>query len=96
MSAPDVRRVAETGDDGTHMHDEHDGWARERAPGDRSPITHGPQGPDETARLIALTDDVARRLQGACRGIAPGAFDALVREIAFTRWRWDQRRRHGG
>lgn len=77
------------------MYDEHDGRASDRAPEPRSPITHGPQGPDETARLIAITDDVARRLQGACRGMSPVAFDALVREIAFTRWRWDQRRRRG-
>ena len=78
------------------MYDEHDGRTSGRAPDHRSPITHGPQGPDETARLIAMTDDVARRLQGACRGMSPAAFDALVREIAFTRWRWDQRNRRGG
>jgi hypothetical protein len=77
------------------MHDEHDGRTPNRAPDHRSPITHGPQGSDETAHLIAMTDDVARRLQGACRGMSPAAFNALVREIAFTRWRWDQRRRHG-
>ena len=78
------------------MHDEHDGRQPDRAPGDRAPITHGPRGSDETDRLIAITDDVARRLQGACRGMPPAAFDALVREIAFTRWRWDVRRRRGG
>ena len=81
---------------GTHMHDEHDGRAADRAPDHRSPITHGPQGPDETARLIATTDEIARRLRGACRGMPPAAFDALVREIALTRWRWDARRRRGG
>jgi hypothetical protein len=78
------------------MYDEHDGRTSDRAANPRSPITHGPQGPDETARLIATTDDVARRLQGACRNMSPAAFDALVREIAFTRWRWDQQRRRGG
>ncbi len=78
------------------MYDEHDSRTSSRAPDHRSPSTHGPQGPDETARLIAMTDDVARRLQGACRSMSPAAFDALVREIAFTRWRWDQRNRRGG
>jgi hypothetical protein len=80
---------------GTHMQDEHDGRAADRAPDHRWPITPGPQGPDETARLIAMTDEVARRLRGACLGMPPAAFDALVREIALTRWRWDARRRRG-
>jgi hypothetical protein len=42
-----------------------------------------------------MTDEVARRLRGACLGMPPAAFDALVREIALTRWRWDARRRRG-
>jgi hypothetical protein len=80
------------------MHDEHDGGAPERGPDhpSRRPPAFGPQGPAEGARLIAITDEVARRLRGACRGMPPAAFDALVREIAFTKWRWEARHRHGG
>jgi hypothetical protein len=79
------------------MHDEHDGGPPER-PEHPSPIpaAFGPRGQDEGARLIALTSEVAQRLRGACRGMPPAAFDALVREIALTKWRWEVRHRHGG
>jgi hypothetical protein len=78
------------------MHDEHDGGLPERA--NRSPraaTASGPRGTDDGARLTALTSEVARRLQGACRGMPPAAFDALVREIALTKWRWESRRGYG-
>jgi hypothetical protein len=78
------------------MHDEHDVGPPERADRpSRVPPAVGPKSADEGARLIALTSEVARRLQGACRGMSPAAFDALVREIALTKWRWEVRRRYG-
>lgn len=45
---------------------------------------------DEAARLRALMDEIAHRLHDVADAMSPRGFEAMVRELARTKMRWDE------